>query len=62
MPTTQLQALNPTKLSDSEIAEVVRRAHGGEHKTQLAKEYGVSRETLYKYLRRHEEVTDGQSE
>lgn len=38
-------------LSDEERAELRRRADLGEAKVQLAKEYGISRETLYQYLR-----------
>lgn len=38
-------------LSDEQVAEVCRRAASGEQKTALAKEYVVSRETLYKVLR-----------
>jgi DNA invertase Pin-like site-specific DNA recombinase len=38
-------------LSDSDIILLVSRAKAGENKTQLAKELGVSRETLYQYLR-----------
>ncbi len=32
-------------------AELVRRATGPESKAELAREYGISRETLYQYLR-----------
>lgn len=38
-------------LSTEQIAELRNRAHAGDKKAQLAKEYGISRETLYQYLR-----------
>lgn len=38
-------------LSDSDIGELRRRASSGEKKAALAREFGVSRETLYQYLR-----------
>jgi DNA invertase Pin-like site-specific DNA recombinase len=38
-------------LSDSEIAGLRQRAVAGEKKTTLAREFGISRETLYQYLR-----------
>jgi DNA invertase Pin-like site-specific DNA recombinase len=38
-------------LSDSEIADLRQRASAGEKKTTLAHEFGISRETLYQYLR-----------
>ena len=38
-------------LSDSEIEEAKRRVDGGEKKAKVARDYGISRETLYKYLR-----------
>jgi DNA invertase Pin-like site-specific DNA recombinase len=38
-------------LSASQIHELRGRAAGGERKTVLAREFGVSRETLYCYLR-----------
>ncbi|WP_456236526.1 helix-turn-helix domain-containing protein [Acidihalobacter aeolianus] len=31
--------------------ELRRRAAAGEKKTQLAREFGISRETLYQYLK-----------
>lgn len=43
------RALGPEK-----IEELVARAAAGVPKTQLAKEYGLSRETVYQYLRRAE--------
>lgn len=38
-------------LSDDQRAELRRRAVSGESKMQLAKEYGISRETVYQNLR-----------
>mgnify|MGYP003945563405 CR=1 FL=1 len=38
-------------LSDQEIAGLRQRAAAGEKKTTLAREFGISRETLYQYLR-----------
>ena len=39
------------KLSAEQGAELRRRAAAGENKAQLAREFGVSRETLYQYLK-----------
>jgi DNA invertase Pin-like site-specific DNA recombinase len=38
-------------LSDTEIADLRRRIDGGDKKAQVARDYGISRETLYQYLR-----------
>ena len=38
-------------LSDIEIAELRRRINEGDKKAQLARDFGISRETLYQYLR-----------
>jgi DNA invertase Pin-like site-specific DNA recombinase len=38
-------------LTDSEIAEAKLRVDSGEKKAQVARNFGISRETLYKYLR-----------
>lgn len=38
-------------LSKDTIDELMQRIDNGETKTDLAKEYGISRETLYQYLR-----------
>jgi DNA invertase Pin-like site-specific DNA recombinase len=38
-------------LSDEQTAALRQRAAAGEQKTQLAREFGISRETLYQYLR-----------
>ncbi len=38
-------------LAPDQAAELCRRAAAGEKKAQLAREFGVSRETLYQYLR-----------
>lgn len=39
-------------LDEAQIAELKVRANAGEAKSTLAKEYGISRETLYSYLRK----------
>lgn len=39
------------KLSAEQIPELAQRAAAGESKATLAREYGISRETLYQYLR-----------
>jgi DNA-binding CsgD family transcriptional regulator len=33
------------------VAEICRRASAGETKAQVARDLGISRETLYQYLR-----------
>lgn len=38
-------------LSDGQVAELRRRVDAGEPKAQIARHYGISRETLYQYLR-----------
>ena len=38
-------------LSGEQIAELKRRVTAGEQKAKLAREFGVSRETLYQYLK-----------
>lgn len=38
-------------LSPEQVAELRQRAAAGEQKTKLAREFGISRETLYQYLR-----------
>lgn len=38
-------------LSAVEIAEVRRRIAAGDKKAQVARDFGISRETLYQYLR-----------
>lgn len=38
-------------LTGEQVSELARRAAAGENKTTLAREYGVSRETLYQYLK-----------
>lgn len=37
-------------LSDDQVAEIEKRVVGGEAKSKLAKEYGISRQTLYSAL------------
>jgi DNA invertase Pin-like site-specific DNA recombinase len=38
-------------LAENQIIALIDRANGGEAKTLLAKEFGISRETVYTYLR-----------
>jgi DNA invertase Pin-like site-specific DNA recombinase len=38
-------------LSGEKLADLRRRARAGEKKARLAREFGISRETLYQYLR-----------
>jgi len=39
------------QLNDSQIADLKQRAENGEPKAQLAKDFGISRPTLYTYLK-----------
>lgn len=39
-------------LSPERVAALRQRADAGEQKAKLAREFGVSRETLYQYLRK----------
>ncbi len=39
-------------LDEAQITDIKKRAKAGEVKSSLAKEYGISRETLYSYLRK----------
>src|SRR6266702_4319550 len=38
-------------LSDAQVADLRRRVEAGERKAQIARDCGISRETLYQYLR-----------
>lgn len=38
-------------LSSEQIAELKNRVAAGQPKTQVARDFGISRETLYQYLR-----------
>jgi DNA invertase Pin-like site-specific DNA recombinase len=38
-------------LSQTEVAEIRRQIEAGTSKSQIAREFGISWETLYKYLR-----------
>lgn len=40
----------PAKLTEAEVAKLKERATGGEDKSALAKEFGISRPTLYKLI------------
>ena len=44
-------------LDARQVAELVRSAAAGTSKSDLAREYGLSRETVYQYLRRHTVAT-----
>jgi DNA invertase Pin-like site-specific DNA recombinase len=51
-PSTRRLSGRKRSLSDSEIADVQRRVQRGEKQSAfVAREYGISRETLYQYLR-----------
>jgi DNA invertase Pin-like site-specific DNA recombinase len=41
-------------LSQAEAAELHKRISAGKSKAQIAREFGISRETLYKYLKEAE--------
>lgn len=43
-------------LGPEQVAELAHRAAGGTPKSQLARDYGLSRETVYQYLRRNPSV------
>ncbi|KAA0214964.1 MAG: recombinase family protein [Cyanobacteria bacterium CYA] len=47
------------KLSADRVAELRTRAASGEKKARLAREFGISRETLYQYLREPEKSEAG---
>jgi DNA-binding phage protein len=38
-------------LNDEQIVELKRRVAAGEQKALIARDFGISRETLYQYLR-----------
>ncbi len=42
------------KLSSEQVIEIIARINKGEKKAPLAREYGISRETLYQYIRREQ--------
>jgi DNA invertase Pin-like site-specific DNA recombinase len=39
-------------LSDQEVEQLKARVATGDKKAQIARDYGISRETLYQYLKR----------
>ena len=41
-------------LSDADISEMRRRVTAGEQKAQVARDFSISRKTLYKYLRKEQ--------
>jgi len=49
-------------LSLDRITELCQRASAGEKKAPLAREFGISRETLYQYLRQQQGTTPRQKE
>ena len=53
--TTIIDSPNPDaflRFSGQDVKVLQERVAAGEKKTNLAKEFGISRETLYQYLRR----------
>jgi DNA invertase Pin-like site-specific DNA recombinase len=44
-------------LAEAEVVEIHQKITAGISKAQIAREYGISRETLYKYLKRTEGTT-----
>jgi DNA invertase Pin-like site-specific DNA recombinase len=46
-------------LSQAEVVELRQRVNDGMSKAQVAREFGISRETLYKYLREAEGILSG---
>ncbi|MFO6136970.1 helix-turn-helix domain-containing protein, partial [Pseudomonas aeruginosa] len=46
-----MAALTLSRCPNPDIAELRQRVEAGEQKTKLAREFGISRETLYQYLR-----------
>ena len=43
------------KMSEEQAQEIRRRAAAGEKKAVLAREFGISRETLYTYINQHQQ-------
>ncbi|MNT71355.1 putative transposon Tn552 DNA-invertase bin3 [compost metagenome] len=39
------------KLSDNQVVSLIDRARAGESKSKLARDFDISRQTLYRYLR-----------
>jgi DNA invertase Pin-like site-specific DNA recombinase len=44
-------------LNSEQIAELKRRVAAGDQKTLVARDFGISRETLYQYLRKTDHAT-----
>ncbi|MCP4474195.1 MAG: Hin recombinase [Gammaproteobacteria bacterium] len=44
-----------TKLAKEQITEIRQRAAQRESKSQLAREFGICRATIYKYLKEHQQ-------
>jgi len=52
LPSSAARTVGATKsLSQERVAELHRRVAAGEKKAHLAREMGISRETLYQYLK-----------
>lgn len=49
-------------LSSDKVLELQQRIGAGEKKTTVARALGISRETLYQYLRQQQETPSGQAE
>ena len=47
------------KLSEEEIKILIEKIEAGERKTEVAKEFGIRRETLYLYLKRRPQGSKG---
>jgi len=48
---SDVQCSRLLKTTDEQIAELKRRVAAGEQKALIARDFGISRETLYQYLR-----------
>jgi DNA invertase Pin-like site-specific DNA recombinase len=46
-------------LSAAQVAALQQREQAGEQKTRLAGDFGISRETLYQYLKKHRDPDIG---
>ena len=45
-------------LSSEQISAIKQRLDNGDKKSQIAKDFGISRETLYQYIRKMEKSVD----
>jgi DNA invertase Pin-like site-specific DNA recombinase len=46
------------KLSDNQVVSLIDRARAGESKSRLARDFDISRQTLYRYLSLHKASSD----